>query len=91
MGKQSQADRILALLQRWKGSWVTLPEILRLGIACHTKRISELRRAGHLIELRDNWTKEDALRVRHTAYRWMGQLTDEGVKGCEGTDETPAL
>jgi hypothetical protein len=75
--RQKQADRILALLQAHKGEWVELPRILALGIACYTKRLSELRRDGNLIELRDNWTKEDAFRVRHTAYRWLGKLSDQ--------------
>jgi hypothetical protein len=42
-----------------------LPAILRLGIACHTRRIHELRKAGHIIEIRDEWVG----RERHTAYR----------------------
>jgi Helix-turn-helix domain len=59
----SQAERILALLQ--SRDWVPLPLILDLRIACHSKRIHELRRAGYNIEMRETRSG----RVRHTAYR----------------------
>ena len=59
----SQAERVLALLQ--SRDWVPLPLILDLRIPCHSKRIHELRQAGHCIELRDEWVNGS----RHTAYR----------------------
>jgi hypothetical protein len=45
--------------------WVSLPAILSLYIANYRMRITELRRAGHNIELRDEWIDGQ----RHTAYR----------------------
>jgi hypothetical protein len=77
MGRAKQADRILALLQVSKGQWVSLPQIMDLHIACHTKRISELRRDGHIIELRDEYVHSFRGCVRHTSYRWLGRLSDE--------------
>lgn len=59
MNKQSQCERILNLLKaqdREIGSgWVSLKAILGLGIASHTRRIHELRTAGHQIEMEDVW------------------------------------
>jgi Helix-turn-helix domain len=74
--RASQADRILKLLQyyscgqeasplRQNYSWVSLTLIMQLGIASHTRRIHELRKAGHVIELRDKWVNGQ----RRTAYR----------------------
>ncbi len=48
--KSTQRDRMLALLRGGAGSWVPLPDILRLGIAQYNARIYELRRLGHCIE-----------------------------------------
>jgi len=50
----TQAERILDLLESANG-WVSLPRILELGIASHTRRIHELRRAGHVILKRELW------------------------------------
>jgi len=69
MSKNPQSLRILKLLQSYNGNWVPLPEILDLRIACHTKRLSELRRAGHHIEIRD----ERVNGIRHTSYRLVLQ------------------
>lgn len=41
------------------------PTLLRLGIASHTRRIHELRKAGHNIEMRDEYVGGQ----RHTSYR----------------------
>jgi hypothetical protein len=62
-----QAQRILGLLEMCaeRGQWCSLPQIMSLGIACHTRRIFELRKAGHVIELKDEWVG----RERHVAYR----------------------
>ncbi len=49
---QSQAAEILRLLIDAHGSWVPLPEILKLGVAQYNARIFELRRMGFLIENR---------------------------------------
>ena len=57
--KQAQADRILKLLEFYSGSqtheWVALPQILALHIASHTRRISDLRKQGHIIECLKEW------------------------------------
>ena len=64
----TQCARILAVLERAAKSgegWVSLPAILSLYIANYRMRITELRRAGHNIELKD----ERVDGQRHTAYR----------------------
>ena len=63
MNKESQALRILALLR--SREWVTLPEIMDLRIASHTRRIHELRKAGHNIEMEI----ERVGTARHSKYR----------------------
>ena len=60
-----QCARILTVLQTYPGIWVPLPVILNLFIANYRARISELRRAGYPIELRNEWVNGK----RHTAYR----------------------
>jgi hypothetical protein len=60
-----QAKRILAVLENFGGDWVPLPRILKLFIANYRMRITELRRAGYNIELKD----ERVDGQRHTAYR----------------------
>jgi len=54
MDRENQAQRILMLLKH-ANDWVSLPRILELGIASHTRRIHELRKAGHNIEMEDLW------------------------------------
>jgi len=61
--RQSQQDRILALLQ--SKEWVTLPEILNLRIASFTRRITSLRRAGWVIETEVTQVG----RERHSRYK----------------------
>lgn len=77
--RKSQCDRILALLReakRWAVAedegWVPLPNIMRLGIASHTRRIHELRERGFEIAMRDEWTG----RERHTAYKLTKEHRD---------------
>ncbi len=71
MKRESQAQRILNLLERYwhpdadKWAWCPLPVIMNLGIASHTRRIHELRRAGHNIEIRKEYVDGQL----HTAYR----------------------
>ena len=67
-----QADRILRLLESqldnpgsFNHEWVPLPKILSLGIASHTRRVSDLRKQGHKIECRSQWVDGQ----RRTAYR----------------------
>jgi hypothetical protein len=49
---KNQRSRILALLIAAHGGWVSLPEILQLGIAQYNSRLFELRRLGFCIENR---------------------------------------
>jgi hypothetical protein len=69
----SQACRIYEALDG--RDWVSLKDILALNIACHTRRIHELRKAGHVIEMKDEWVSiEDAKgkwirQERHVWYR----------------------
>jgi len=63
MDKINQAHRILRLLASQK--WTPLPEILDLRIASHTRRIHELRKAGHVIERKEEREK----RSRRVWYR----------------------
>jgi Helix-turn-helix domain len=67
-----QCDRILSLLENRLNvesneGWVDLPWIMRLGIACHTRRIHELRKAGYVIEMHE----EREGTQRRTAYRLL--------------------
>ncbi|HLV85811.1 MAG TPA: hypothetical protein VKV39_02470 [Candidatus Sulfotelmatobacter sp.] len=48
--RDTQRERILALLSSRPGQWIGLPEILDLGFAQFGARILELRRTGHQIE-----------------------------------------
>ena len=63
--RKSQADRILTLLDTYNGEWVALPRIMGLGIASHTRRISDLRKRGLNVECRKEWIDGQL----HTAYR----------------------
>lgn len=49
--RETQRDRILALLKEREGHWVPLYEITALAAQYNT-RVLELRRAGHIIENR---------------------------------------
>lgn len=60
--KRAQQGRILALLQ--SKDVVTLPEIMDLRIACHTKRLSELRKMGYDIRCETEWIGG----IRHSKY-----------------------
>ena len=72
IGIESQAGRILALLQRFQGQWVGLPEILALRprIACHTRRLSEIRQFWN-IEIAKKWDEENS--ELHVSYRLVGR------------------
>ena len=69
----TQCNRVLAKLREYAPNFCPLPDLMDLRIAALSKRISELRRDGWIIELRDEWTG----RERHTAYRLHGRLTDQ--------------
>jgi biotin operon repressor len=78
---QSQREKILRLLQGRTNEWVSLPEILSLGVAQYNARLFELRALGHKIE---NKTQE-VEGVRHSWYRLVTekplQLIGLGVVG----------
>jgi hypothetical protein len=50
--RPSQRDRLLEFLRSRNGAWVPLPEILDLHIAQYGARLHELRKAGFIIESR---------------------------------------
>jgi hypothetical protein len=78
--RHTQAEMILRQLEIFAGSrteadqWCPLPCIMALGIACYTRRISDLRKRGHVIECR----KEYVDGQMRTAYRLVGKLGQEG-------------
>jgi hypothetical protein len=74
MSRVTQCDRLLALLKAHEGYWVPLFRIMQLSIACHTKRIHELRKAGHNIEMQDHWID----RQRLVEYRLMPKVEEKG-------------
>lgn len=65
----NQRDKLLAALRNAPQSaaqhpggasrWLSIPDILRLGIAQYGARIYELRRAGHVIENFLEWSDAD--------------------------------
>ena len=65
--RETQCMRLLALLQ--SRSLVSLPEILDLHIASHTRRISDLRKQGYDIICHDEYVDGQ----RHTKYELRGQ------------------
>lgn len=65
MSHETQAQRLLRLLEHSSPWWVGLPTIMSLNIASHTRRIHELRKAGHEIEIRNEYVDGQ----RRTAYR----------------------
>jgi hypothetical protein len=74
--RQSQADRIRQLLEKYAhvpDRYVTLPMILNLGIASHTRRIHELRKAGYNIEMIESYADGQ----RRTAYRLIPNTPEE--------------
>jgi len=54
--RMTQAERVLGQFKYWKNYWLSGLHFTRLGrpILCYTKRLSELRAAGHNIEKRWN-------------------------------------
>jgi hypothetical protein len=67
MDRQTQQKRILSLLE--SREWVPLPMMLDLRIACYTRRISELREQGFVIECETEWREG----IRHSKYRLVRQ------------------
>jgi Helix-turn-helix domain len=79
---KTQAAAILRLLIDARGSWVPLPEILRLGIAQYSARIFELRRQGFEIQ---NKTE----RVGDSRHSWFRLVTGSTAKPELPKAETP--
>jgi hypothetical protein len=71
--RQTQCDRILFLLQAAEGRWVGLFRIMQLHIASHTRRIHELRKDGHVIEMQSHFIG----RQRLVEYRLVEKLSAE--------------
>jgi len=63
-----QRERLLSFLDSRKGVWVSLPQILALGIAQYGARIFELR---HTFKKNIQVKIENVGRERHTYYRLM--------------------
>lgn len=55
-----QQQKILALLRSKEGEWVSLPEILALGVAQYNARIHELRGQGY--EITNRTRVEDGIK-----------------------------
>jgi hypothetical protein len=67
--RKSQAAAVLRVLIDAHGSWVPLPEILKLGVAQYNARILELRRLGFTIENRTE--RVAGARQRHSWFRLL--------------------
>jgi hypothetical protein len=76
----TQRERILALLQSHE--WIALPQILGLYIANYRARISELRREGYEIQLRD----ERVNGGRHTSYRLVRRRVPQQLSLSEESE-----
>lgn len=72
MTYETQTARVLSLLQ--SKDVVTLPELLDLRIASLTRRVSDLRAQGWLIECSETRVGKQ----RRTSYRLVGN-----VKSCD--------
>lgn len=71
MSGKTQSAAILRLLVEARGSWVSLPEVMALGIAQYNARIFELRRLGFTIE---NRTETDpGTGARHSWFRLVNE------------------
>ena len=69
MNRKTQSERLLALLeyyasQDFEDHWVTLPRIMALQIASHTRRVSDLRKQGHTI-ICERETVEGQVRTKY--------------------------
>ena len=62
----TQCDKILELLK--KKEFVTLPEIMCMGIAWHTARISDLRSRGYNVQCIKEYVKVGKKTELHTKY-----------------------
>jgi hypothetical protein len=51
-------EKVRRLLERHKGEWVSLREIVRLGVAQYNARILELRREGLTIDNKTEYVEK---------------------------------
>lgn len=71
----TQADKILHYLREY-GDWVSAWRLMEAtNVLCYTKRVSELRRAGHNIQMR--WHVNAEGRKDYTEYRVAPPSGDE--------------
>lgn len=63
---ETQCNQIIKLLQ--KKEFVTLPEIMKMGIAWHTARISDLRKKWYNVQCIKEYVKVWKKTVLHTKY-----------------------
>ena len=68
--RATQKARILSLLQ--SRQMVALPDILALGYACHTRRITELREDGWEITCHKEYV-DGQTRTKYELLNWWGQ------------------
>jgi hypothetical protein len=64
--RQNQYERLLTYFTYHRGEWIPLPNLMNLRMASLTKRISELRAAGHVIQIREKRVGPE----RHVEYRY---------------------
>jgi hypothetical protein len=67
--KKAQANRLLEFFQAHRGEWIPLDRILSFRIAQYNTRISDLRKAGHVIENKTEWKG----RSKHSWFRYTGE------------------
>jgi hypothetical protein len=67
--KKAQADRLLEFFRAHRGEWIPLDRILSFKIAQYNTRISDLRKAGHVIENKTEWKG----RSKHSWFRYTGE------------------
>jgi hypothetical protein len=63
-----QHAKLMRLFQSAPNQWISLPEILALGIAQYGARILELRAGGENIENKTAWVNKQ----RHSWFMWVG-------------------
>ena len=81
---KNQRGRILRILIDAHGAWVSLPEILALGIAQYGARILELRRQGFIIENRTEHVDGE----RHSWFRLVKSLPSVDRATAQKVEET---
>lgn len=83
-----QRQKILDLLIAARGAWVSLPDILSLGVAQYNARVYELRRLGFRIE---NKTERDAAGQVHSWFRLTGGREQTTSKDSDYAKRTREL